>query len=73
MTQTAKAFLKACGRHGHFWERRDRACQVEDDPYALAALCYIDRNPVRQTARGQDHALFRLHRAPHHQELSADN
>jgi putative transposase len=45
--QTAKAFHKARGRRGHFWERRYRACLIEDDPYALAALRYLDRNPVR--------------------------
>lgn len=47
MTQTAKTFHKARGRRGHFWERRYRACLVEDDRYGLAALRYIDRNPVR--------------------------
>ena len=38
---------RARGRRGHFWERRYRACVVEDDLYALAALRYLDRNPVR--------------------------
>jgi putative transposase len=47
MTETAKAFHKARGRRGHFWERRYRACLVEEDPYALAALRYLDRNPGR--------------------------
>jgi len=47
LTETAKAFHKARGRRGHFWERRYRACLVEDDVYALAALRYLDRNPVR--------------------------
>jgi len=47
MTETARAFHKARGRRGHFWERRYRACLVEDDLYALAALRYLDRNPVR--------------------------
>ena len=47
LTQTAKAFHPARGRRGHFWERRYRACLVEDDLYALAALRYLDRNPVR--------------------------
>lgn len=46
-TETAKAFHRARGRRGHFWERRYRACLVEDDTYALAALRYVDRNPVR--------------------------
>ena len=47
LTETAKAFHKVRGRRGHFWERRYRACLVEDDVYALAALRYLDRNPVR--------------------------
>ena len=47
MTETARAFHKARARRGHFWERRYRACLVEDDLYALAALRYLDRNPVR--------------------------
>ena len=47
MTETAKAFHRARGRTGHFWERRYLACLVEDDLYALAALRYLDRNPVR--------------------------
>ena len=47
MTQTAKTFHRLRNRCGHFWERRFRACLVEDDSYALAALRYIDRNPVR--------------------------
>ena len=47
MTETAKAFHKARGRQGHFWERRYRSCLVEEDAYALAALRYLDRNPVR--------------------------
>ncbi len=46
-TEAAKAFHKARGRRGHFWERRYRAVVVEDDLYALAALRYLDRNPVR--------------------------
>jgi putative transposase len=47
MTETARAFHKARGRRGHFWERRYRACLVEADTYALAALRYLDRNAVR--------------------------
>ncbi len=47
MTETAKAFHKTRGRRGHFWERRYRAVVVEDDLYALAAIRYLDRNPVR--------------------------
>ncbi len=47
MTETARAFHRVRGRRGHFWERRYRASVVEDDLYALAALRYLDRNPVR--------------------------
>jgi putative transposase len=47
LTETARAFHKARGRRGHFWERRYRSCLVEEDLYALAALRYLDRNPVR--------------------------
>jgi putative transposase len=47
MTESAKAFHRARKRRGHFWERRYRACLVEDNVYALAALRYMDRNPVR--------------------------
>ena len=47
MTETARAFHKARGRRGHFWERRYRSCLVEADTYALAALRYLDRNAVR--------------------------
>jgi putative transposase len=47
LTQTAKAFHRARGTRGHFWEHRYGACLVEDDLYALAALRYLDRNPVR--------------------------
>ena len=46
-TDTAKAFHRVRGRRGHFWARRYHACVVEDDAYALAALRYLDRNPVR--------------------------
>ncbi len=47
MTETARAFHQARGRRGHFWERRYRASLVEEDAYTLAALRYLDRNPVR--------------------------
>ena len=47
LTETAKAFHKARGRRGHFWERRYRAVVVEEELYALAALRSLDRNPVR--------------------------
>ena len=47
MTQTARTFQRLRNRSGHFWERRFRACLVEDGLYALAALRYMDRNPVR--------------------------
>jgi hypothetical protein len=33
MTQTAKTFHRLRNRCGHFWERRYRACLVEDDLY----------------------------------------
>ena len=47
MPETARAFHKARGRRGHCWERRYRAVVVEDELYVLAALRYLDRNPVR--------------------------
>jgi REP-associated tyrosine transposase len=47
MTESARAFHRARKRTGHFWERRYRASLVEDDTYGLAALRYVDRNPVR--------------------------
>jgi putative transposase len=47
MTETAKTFHRLRNRRGHFWERRYHACLVEDDLYVLAALRYMDRNPVR--------------------------
>ncbi len=47
LTETAKAFHKARGRRGHFWERRYRAVVVEEELYALAVLRYLDRNPIR--------------------------
>jgi len=47
LAETARAFHRARKRTGHFWERRYRACLVEDDTYGLAALRYVDRNPVR--------------------------
>ena len=47
LTQSAKAYNKAHAGRGHFWEHRYRAVLVEDDPYVLAALRYLDRNPVR--------------------------
>ena len=47
LTETARAFHRARQRRGHFWERRYRACLIEDDTYGLAALRYLDRNPVR--------------------------
>jgi hypothetical protein len=42
MTQTAKTFHRLRNRSGHFWERRFRACLVEDDLYALATLRYME-------------------------------
>jgi putative transposase len=47
MTQTSKTFNRLRNRRGHFWERRYHGCLVEDDLYALAAIRYVDRNPVR--------------------------
>ena len=47
LTETARAFHRVRGRRGHCWERRYRACLVEDDTYGLAVLRYLDRNPVR--------------------------
>ena len=45
--ETTRAWQVTRGRRGHFWERRYWACLVDDDEYALAALRYSDRNPVR--------------------------
>lgn len=45
--ETTRDWQRAHGRCGHFWERRYWSCLVEDDVYALAALRYLDRNPVR--------------------------
>jgi len=47
LTETARAFHKARGRRGHFWERCYRSCLVEEDTYALAALRFLDWNAVR--------------------------
>jgi len=47
LTEPAKAFHTVRGRRGHFWERRYRSCLIENDAYALAALRYLDRHPVR--------------------------
>ena len=47
LTEMAKACHTVRGRRGHFWERRYRFGLIEDDPYALAALRYLDRNPGR--------------------------
>ncbi len=57
MTETAKAFHRTRERRGHFWERRYWACAVEDDAYVLAALRYLDRNPVR-AGLGDDPAAY---------------
>ena len=45
--EITRAWQRAHGGHGHFWERRYWACLIEDDCYALGALRYLDRNPVR--------------------------
>jgi putative transposase len=34
------------GRSGHLWQNRFYSCAL-DDPHCWAALCYIERNPVR--------------------------
>jgi REP-associated tyrosine transposase len=45
--ETARDWQYLQGHRGHFWERRYWSCLVDDDRYALAALRYLDRNPVR--------------------------
>jgi putative transposase len=45
--ETTRAWQRAHGHQGHFWARRYWACLVDEDRYALAALRYLDRNPVR--------------------------
>jgi putative transposase len=45
--ETTRAWQRTHGRQGHFWERRYWACLVDDDQYVLAALRYLDRNPIR--------------------------
>ena len=45
--ETTRDWQRLHGRQGHFWGRRYWACLVDDDRYALAALRYLDRNPVR--------------------------
>ena len=57
MTETAKAFHRTRGRRGHFWERRYHVCVVQGDAYVLAALRYLDRNPVR-AGLGDDPAAY---------------
>jgi putative transposase len=47
LRETTRAWQRTRGRRGHFWERRYWACLVEGDTYALAALRYLDRKPVR--------------------------
>jgi putative transposase len=34
-------------RKGHFWMSHHRSIPVETDPYGLALMRYINRNPVR--------------------------
>lgn len=55
--ETTRAWQHTHGRQGHFWERRYWACLVDDDRYALAALRYLDRNPVR-AGLGDDPAAY---------------
>jgi putative transposase len=57
MTEAAKVVHRERGRRGHCWERRYRACVVEDDAQALAALRYLDRNPGR-AGLGEDPAAY---------------
>ena len=45
--ETSRDWQHLQGHRGHFWERRYWSCLVEDDRYALAALRYLDRNPIR--------------------------
>jgi putative transposase len=45
--ETSRDWQHFEGHRGHFWERRYWSCLVDDDRYALAALRYLDRNPVR--------------------------
>lgn len=45
--ETARDWQHLQRHRGHFWERRYWSCLVGDDRYALAALRYLDRNPVR--------------------------
>jgi putative transposase len=45
--ETTRDWQHLQGHRGHFWERRYWSCLVDDDRYALAALRYLDRNPVR--------------------------
>ena len=46
-TETAKVFHRVRLRRGHFWGLRYHTWLVEEDTYTLAALRYLDRNPVR--------------------------
>jgi putative transposase len=45
--ESTRAWQRAHGTRGHFWERRYWACVVEDDTHTLTALRYLDWNPVR--------------------------
>ena len=44
MAENARAFHHARGRRGHFWVWRSRACLVEEDTYAFAALRYLRKD-----------------------------
>jgi putative transposase len=45
--EVTRAWQRAHGQRGHFWERRYWACLVEDDTHGLTALRYLDWNAVR--------------------------
>lgn len=47
--ETTCAWHRARGHRCHFWERRYRSGLIKEDLSALAALRYVDRNPLRAT------------------------
>jgi putative transposase len=52
----AAEFNKKYGKTGHVWQARPFSC-VLDDVHALAAIRYVERNPVRagMVARAEDY------------------
>jgi putative transposase len=42
----AAYFNRLRGRSGHLWQNRFYSCPM-DDRHALAAVCYVERNPTR--------------------------